>query len=134
MSHTPSKKMLALNAVLLTVLLVSLPLQVKAVQFDFWDALNEWSGCHNGWFDCIGGCPPYPDPNRPSCVYACSAAASACAVAVYWPEPQMDECSNARAKHNECLVELSVCESTEIEDCTTPYWDCRTASGIDACE
>jgi hypothetical protein len=124
-----SKKMLALNFALLAVLLVSLPLQLKAITYDFWDALNDWSDCNAAWPPCAVNC----NGSLP-CLFACSETATSCALGVGWPEPQMDVCTNAQARHNECVTERSVCESTDIEDCVTPYWECRTSSGIDQCQ
>jgi hypothetical protein len=146
MSQTPSKKMLALNAVLLAVLLVSLPLQLRPAMDDFWSSLGGWTDCNGIAINCTGDCQsqlnqclgqgqdPWCQQQYQSCINACGSGYISCWTPINWPEPVMDFCTNARAKHDGCVLERSACLSAEMEDCYTPYYECRESSGIDQCE
>jgi hypothetical protein len=137
MSQTPSKKMLALNAVLLAVLLVSLPLQVRAYWPDaFANAFGQWVGCNTGWYDCTWGCGSSSDPGYWDCRTACNSVQHGCWGAINWPDFELDYCAGAQAAYNECQTERANCLSAGIDqgDCIGPFMECADSSGIWSCQ
>jgi hypothetical protein len=132
MSQTPSKKMLALNAVLLAVLLVSLPLQVRAYWPDwFYGAVQDWNACTSAWSACYQGCG-----GATSCEQNCYSTLRNCWVNIVWPEANPDSCAIAQTAYNACVDSYNICASAGISpgDCFLTRNDCELASGLYQCQ
>jgi hypothetical protein len=146
MSQTPSKKMLALNAVLLAVLLVSLPLQVRAYWPDaFSNAVGTWSNCRYDWWSCDYGCqvtyqqcqsdPAVCYDQLLWCLTMCGFYGSSCFAAIDWPDFELDYCGMAQSAYQSCQTEYSACASAlGAENCLDAKAECDESSGIWQCQ
>jgi hypothetical protein len=139
MSPALSKKMLALNVVLLAVLLVSLPLQVHACWPDwFFGALADWNECTYEWAGAVEQvCSQAQNQQEyESCMNAADSTLRNCWANIAWLEANPDSCAMAQTAYYGCLDSYDICAGAGISpaDCSLTRNECELASKLYLCQ